>query len=113
MVPGTLEALSEAISEHPTLSMIKDGTLHRVDTSHVAFFLVSDIGWVVLVCVCVPVVYSGLDGRALGGWFWDVYVLCVWCIAGWMVGCLGGLLGGVCCGGLDGTVTSVFERRGE
>ena len=46
VVPGTLEALSEAISEQPTLSLYKDGALHKADTSHVAFFLISDIGWV-------------------------------------------------------------------
>lgn len=46
VVPGTLEALAEAISEQPTLSVYReDGVLHRVDTSHVSFFLISDIGW--------------------------------------------------------------------
>lgn len=47
VVPGTLDALAEAISEHPTLTYYKpeDATIHRVDTSHVAFFLISDIGW--------------------------------------------------------------------
>ena len=47
MVPGTLDALAEAISEHPTLTYYKpeDATIHRVDTSHVAFLLISDIGW--------------------------------------------------------------------
>jgi hypothetical protein len=47
VVPGTLDALAEAISEHPTLTYYKpeDATIHRVDTSHVAFLLISDIGW--------------------------------------------------------------------
>lgn len=38
--------MAEAISEQPTLSLYKDGALHKADTSHVAFFLISDIGWV-------------------------------------------------------------------
>jgi hypothetical protein len=34
VVPGTLEALAEAMSEHPTIShYAPDGTLQHIDTS--------------------------------------------------------------------------------
>ena len=45
VIPGTLEALAQAISEHPTVSVFRDNKMLTLDTSHVMFLLISDIGW--------------------------------------------------------------------
>jgi hypothetical protein len=45
VIPGTLEALSEALSEHPTITYYGEKEPRSLDTSHVVFLLISDIGW--------------------------------------------------------------------
>jgi len=45
VVPGTLDVLMEAMTEHPQLTFFSNGKAVTVDCSKVIFLLVSDIGW--------------------------------------------------------------------
>jgi len=45
VIPGTLDVLMEAMTEHPTLTFFSNGKSTTVDCSKVIFILVSDIGW--------------------------------------------------------------------
>lgn len=59
VVPGTLEAITEAISEHPTIShYAADGTLQHIDTSRFVFILISDIGLQEMMTVRRPEVHA-------------------------------------------------------
>jgi len=45
IIPGTLDVIMEAMTEHPTLTYFADGKTVAMDCSKVVFILVSDIGW--------------------------------------------------------------------